>query len=1223
MSFTVHTTASQGSIALQPLKEQLAAWGDARSASLIDDLIHKADAGEMTIAFCGHFSAGKSSLINSLCGRKVLPSGPVPTSANVVSIRNGEPRALIYPAAGAGVEAPRETADPLQVSLKELYEYCTNGGDYSSVEVWDHVPLLGEHGVFMDTPGVDSTDDGHQKATHSALHLADVVLYVMDYNHVQSENNLVFAKSLSDWGKPLYLIVNQIDKHRERELSFDTYRQEVEAAFKRWQVHYENLLFISLKNPEHPYNQRAQLDGLVQELIAQRGPLLSYSIDCSARHIAEQHTAQFADSLQEDMEQLLQEMGGAEKAAELEREMGVLKEEIDRFENIRQLQREAVRREAEGLLENANLTPADLRDRAQLFLESRKPGFKKGFLFAGAKTEQEKQERLEGFLSSLREQCASQIGWHLQELLRRWGQSHRIWNEERDQQLADRMPVIGPELLEGTVEPGAVLSGEYLLNYCRKLSAEIKALYRRAALDAAEEMLADVEASAAPAKQRAQQELAALQEQTAAMARYTELAAAIAARKEAAARLLPPQQALTPGILPRVSAPTRPAAQPAGEDAGAPMAAPAVKPAPHGGAGPQGGAAKGRRQRLDAAAAQLREAAALLGRHPALASAARGLESRAEALAGGSFTMALFGAFSAGKSSFANALLGDSVLPVSPHPTTAAINRILAPEGEYAHGTARVQMKSAEAFQDDLAYSFSILQLSKPEGDGWLEAVRSMKPEGVHPAGLPHYGFLKAAAAGWDLAKPLLGSVRTVDMTEYRSFVADETKSCFVDRIDLYYSSPLTEQGIVLVDTPGADSLHARHTGVTFQYMKQADAIVFVTYYNHAFSKGDRQFLTQLGRVKDSFALDKMFFIVNAADLAASQEELEQVVKHVDGNLKARGIRLPHIYPLSSMTALEAKLGGDEAMLAQSGLGAFEDALGVFAGEELPKLSLQAAASEVSAARKRAEEWARLSRQDAGSRQRRKQELVRTAEQAKGLVGQFATMQQGNLIAQETKELLFHVRQRIGFGMGDFFNETFHPSVLREDAGQLKRVFAGCGRELERTLVRELEQELLATTLRLENKGKQIVHAAAVQTTEDISALDAGLVLNPPEEKEWETPELKEVQLEGIVDWNAAWGYFKSPKAFFEGGGREKMRAAVEEQIKEALSREVSAQEGLLSDFYAQRMGDAQHRQAGVLQEQLKETVEALTASLEQGERPETWDTLAAELLHIEIRMTS
>ena len=36
----------------------------------------------------------------------------------------------------------------------------------------------------------------------------------------------------------------------------------------------------------------------------------------------------------------------------------------------------------------------------------------------------------------------------------------------------------------------------------------------------------------------------------------------------------------------------------------------------------------------------------------------------------------LFGAFSAGKSSFSNALIGENVLPVSPNPTTAAINRI-------------------------------------------------------------------------------------------------------------------------------------------------------------------------------------------------------------------------------------------------------------------------------------------------------------------------------------------------------------------------------------------------------------------------------------------------------------------------------------------------------------------------------------------------------------------
>ena len=43
------------------------------------------------------------------------------------------------------------------------------------------------------------------------------------------------------------------------------------------------------------------------------------------------------------------------------------------------------------------------------------------------------------------------------------------------------------------------------------------------------------------------------------------------------------------------------------------------------------------------------------------------------------------------------------------------------------------------------------------------------------------------------------------------------------------------------------------------------------------FSRADREFLIQLGRVKDTFALDKMFFLINAADLAESEEELEMV----------------------------------------------------------------------------------------------------------------------------------------------------------------------------------------------------------------------------------------------------------------------------------------------------------------------------------------------------------
>ena len=76
--------------------------------------------------------------------------------------------------------------------------------------------------------------------------------------------------------------------------------------------------------------------------------------------------------------------------------------------------------------------------------------------------------------------------------------------------------------------------------------------------------------------------------------------------------------------------------------------------------------------------------------------AAREMIQRADRLEQNLFTVALFGAFSAGKSSFANALMGEMILPVSPNPTTATINKILPPTAELPHGSVRVNSKMNE-----------------------------------------------------------------------------------------------------------------------------------------------------------------------------------------------------------------------------------------------------------------------------------------------------------------------------------------------------------------------------------------------------------------------------------------------------------------------------------------------------------------------------------------------
>ncbi|WNS44559.1 dynamin family protein [Paenibacillus sp. MMS20-IR301] len=655
--------------------------------------------------------------------------------------------------------------------------------------------------------------------------------------------------------------------------------------------------------------------------------------------------------------------------------------------------------------------------------------------------------------------------------------------------------------------------------------------------------------------------------------------------------------AASPGQPPRSAAAASPAARP--------WAAEAAQPA-------------GGRRRLGQAAAALDAAAGLLRGEPAMASAARSLAARAADLAGGRFTLALFGAFSAGKSSFANALLGEEVLPVSPHPATAAVGRILAPEGGFAHRTAAVTMKQEENFWEDILHSFSVLQLAAPQRSNWISAVARLQTGGLHPSSLPHAGFLRAAAAGWDSCGPLLGTERTVSLEEYRSLVADETKACFVQSTDLYYDCPLTRSGIVLVDTPGADSLHARHTGVTFGYMKDADAICFVTYYNHAFSKADRSLLAQLGRIKDSFALDKMFFIINASDLAADEEELAEVKQHVAQNLRAGGLNAPRIYALSSLLALEGKTGSGLETYEASGFSVFEEVLSQFAGEELPRLSLAAARDSLRTVRRRAEEWQQLSLMEAGQREAGMARLRQQREAAEIRLSRLVAEERPlRDLRREGGELLYHVRQRLAFAFGRFYQESFHPSILREDSGNLKQIFVACGRELERSILRELEQELWATTLRLEAAGRRFVGITAAAAAADLSAEGHEPLLRENAGQHWPSPEKLDCGL-APLDWAELWGQFKSPRHFFEGPGRAGIRAAAEPRFKEAVAAAVALQEELLLNYYCEAAAEALVLAGDELREQLAEREAAMTELLKGGDSAQHWGRTAGELSLLE-----
>ncbi|WP_223069444.1 dynamin family protein [Paenibacillus caui] len=1178
---------------LWQLKAVLLEEGDIRAGNEIQEICDKLGRKEIVIAFCGHFSAGKSSLINTLSGKPVLPSSPLPTSANVVFIRNGSPRAVLTSA--------DSSKEPVEVPVEQVAEYCRNGQDYARVELWDKVELLGEGGVLLDTPGVDSNDASHALAAHSALHLADIVFYVMDYNHVSSETNLSFAKGLSDYGKPLYMVVNQIDKHRDEELRFDQYRSAVSQSFEAWNVKPQGIFYISLKQEDHPSGMLPELVGTIGELINNRTGLLRYSTYASAAQSVKSHLSRISEEEMEEREQLIEAAHGETDAALLEAELREIEHVNAESDQALKDERQAWLDKIGKMLDSAQLMTPALRELAGSYLESQAPSFKVKGWFGGGKTEAEKAKRCRAFLDALTEQAAVQVDGHVRQELRQIGQYLQVWSEEWETKLDDTLPRAEEAWIAEPLPGGAVLSGESTLRYAAAVAAGVTARFRRAAASVLDALLAApsplrAARQAALAKRRAE-----LEARLPAARRLAELDAAARAREARYGALLGAPVPLTPGLLPEVreAAPRQAGAASGGSSAAGDE--PAL-PAPAAPAGPRhadaaGGTAARRhvRRRALEAAARLEAAAGLLAPHPAFGTGVRELRKRAAELRRGRFTVALFGAFSGGKSSFASALLGSPVLPVSPHPTTASIGRIMAPENGHLHGTANVMFKSAEAMREDLAYSFNALQLGSWQESSWLDVVRRLKADQIPAAARAHFSFLKAAAAGWEQMAPELGTSRVVDHQEFREYAAEETKACYVAGIDFYYSCPLTEQGIVLVDTPGADSIHARHTGVTFQYMKNSDVIIFVTYYNHAFSRADKQLLVQLGRIKGSFALDKMFFVVNAADLASSPEELGEVTRHVRDGLRAAGIAEPNIYALSSLQALKgiamesANSGsngsdlGNEGVLSapgarESGFAVFERNFSSFLENDLSRLAAASAAAELKQSLDRLSKWVESALQ-------RAEHAEQQLEQLKAGRASFALALQELKAAdisrewtQECGELLFHVVQRLRLSALDLFSEFFHPSLLQESSGPLKRSFAIAMRGWHGQISGELERELHATSLRLERKAESLLQREADNWCRSYRdrfdmPLDA-----PSVSGEWASPAIPDGLL-GTIGLEAEdyWPYFKSPKSFFEGNGKAVLRDKLENPLMERIKEAVKETERLLSVHY---FGEIALRQA-------------------------------------------
>jgi GTP-binding protein EngB required for normal cell division len=180
------------------------------SETVVTDLLARLAEDRFQLAVVGQFARGKSTLINAILGRPLLPVGALPVTSVVTSLRHGAiERAWIE---------REEQHFPDEIPLSELPQFITEPGNpgnrkrvlSAAIEV--PASFLRRGLRFIDTPGVGSAHTRNTETTLAFLPEADAVVFVTAADAPLSEFELGFLDVVRAHVRKFFFVLNKVDQ---------------------------------------------------------------------------------------------------------------------------------------------------------------------------------------------------------------------------------------------------------------------------------------------------------------------------------------------------------------------------------------------------------------------------------------------------------------------------------------------------------------------------------------------------------------------------------------------------------------------------------------------------------------------------------------------------------------------------------------------------------------------------------------------------------------------------------------------------------------------------------------------------------------------------------------------------------------------------------------------------------------------------------------------------
>ena len=281
---------------------------DRHEISALEDFLEScrtfAQEHTLNIAVLGRFKAGKSSFLNHLLGRSVLPVGVIPVTSAVTEIQWG----------------PQERAEILfsdghsdRVPLDRIGDFISESQNPENVKqvarVRVELPSMDRYrGLrFVDTPGLESVFEHNTGTSLDWLPNVGLALVAVGVDPPLSRHDIELIRNLSRYTPNIALLLTKVDVLDEKERA--QVREFVQKQLARYWNHAVPVFPFSVRPGfEH---LRAELDGnLLSRVRAEAGEhraaILRHKLDsllaeCSDYLNVALKTAEVADSEREEL----------------------------------------------------------------------------------------------------------------------------------------------------------------------------------------------------------------------------------------------------------------------------------------------------------------------------------------------------------------------------------------------------------------------------------------------------------------------------------------------------------------------------------------------------------------------------------------------------------------------------------------------------------------------------------------------------------------------------------------------------------------------------------------------------------------------------------------------------------------------------------------------------------------------------------------------------------